>query len=44
MTFVAPWAIDTGMFRGIKSKIDFLFPILKPDFVANSVIEGIRTD
>lgn len=33
-TFIAPWAIDTGMFLGCKSKLEFLLPMMKEDYVA----------
>ncbi|KAK3852868.1 hypothetical protein Pcinc_040553, partial [Petrolisthes cinctipes] len=37
-TVVCPYYISTGMFEGVKSK---LLPILKPEFVANEVVDGI---
>ena len=41
-TIVCPYIIDTGMFAGCgKNKIDFLLPILQPDYVANKIVEGI---
>ena len=39
MTTVAPYYINTGMFDGVKSSI---IPILKPEYVAKSVIRAIE--
>ncbi|XP_076039580.1 epidermal retinol dehydrogenase 2-like [Oratosquilla oratoria] len=36
-TLVCPYYIDTGMFDGVSSR---LMPILKPEFVANSIVDG----
>ncbi|CAD8089821.1 unnamed protein product [Paramecium primaurelia] len=41
-TFIAPWAINTGMFKGVKSKIDFLLPELKEERVAIEIIDAIE--
>lgn len=41
-TVVCPFYIDTGMFRGVKSRFPLLLPILKEDVVARRVIEAIR--
>ncbi|CAD8105057.1 unnamed protein product [Paramecium sonneborni] len=41
-TFIAPWAINTGMFQGVKSKIDFLLPQLKEERVAIEIIDAIE--
>ncbi len=32
-TVVCPYYIDTGMFSGVKSRVDILLPILEPDHV-----------
>lgn len=39
VTTVAPYYINTGMFDGVKSKV---FPILKPEYVADKVIRAIE--
>jgi all-trans-retinol dehydrogenase (NAD+) len=41
-TVVCPFYIDTGMFRGVKSRFPLLLPILQEDVVARRVIEAIR--
>ena len=41
-TFIAPWAINTGMFQGVKSKIDFLMPLLKEERVAVEIVDAIE--
>lgn len=43
-TVVCPYYIDTGMFRGVKSRFPLLLPILKEDIVARRVIDAIRRD
>ena len=40
-TLVCPYIISTGMFEGVQSKI---VPILEPDFVAESAVQGIITN
>ena len=40
-TVVCPYYINTGMFAGVQSKI---IPILEPDFVAESAVQGIITN
>jgi all-trans-retinol dehydrogenase (NAD+) len=40
-TVVCPYYISTGMFAGVQSKI---IPILEPDFVAESAVQGIITN
>lgn len=41
-TFIAPWAVDTGMFKGFKSTIDTLIPILSEEKVAREIINAIE--
>jgi all-trans-retinol dehydrogenase (NAD+) len=41
-TVVCPWYIDTGMFRGVRTRFPRLLPILKPDYVAARILDGIR--
>ena len=43
-TVVCPFYIDTGMFRGVRSRFPFLLPILKEDDVANRVVRAIETN
>lgn len=43
-TVVCPFYIDTGMFRGVKSRFPLLLPILQEDVVARRVIDAIRRD
>ena len=43
-TVVCPFYINTGMFRGVKSRIPLLLPILEEDVVARRVIDAIRRD
>jgi len=43
-TVVCPFYINTGMFRGVKSRFPLLLPILEEDVVARRVIEAIRSD
>lgn len=43
-TVVCPFYIDTGMFRGVKSRFPLLLPILQEDVVARRVIGAIRRD
>jgi len=42
VTVVCPYAIDTGMFNGFKPLP--LMPILKPEVMAQAVVEGILKD
>jgi all-trans-retinol dehydrogenase (NAD+) len=41
-TVVCPFYIDTGMFRGVKSRFPWLLPILKEDAVAARVVRAIE--
>lgn len=43
-TVVCPFYINTGMFRGVRSRFPFLLPILEEDDVAERVIAAIRTN
>ena len=42
-TVVCPYYIDTGMFDGAKTAWPHLLPILKPEAVADRIVEAIRT-
>jgi all-trans-retinol dehydrogenase (NAD+) len=39
---VCPYYIDTGMFEGVKTKIPFLMPILKPTYVAKKIVKAVK--
>ena len=39
---VCPFYISTGMFEGVKTKIPSLLPILKPESVADKIVEAIN--
>lgn len=41
MSLVCPWAIDTGMFQGFKTKIQKIIPLLKPDDVTKVIHDAI---
>jgi all-trans-retinol dehydrogenase (NAD+) len=41
-TVVCPYFIDTGMFKGVKTRFSFLLPILKPEYVAAKIIKAIK--
>jgi all-trans-retinol dehydrogenase (NAD+) len=43
-TVVCPFFIDTGMFRGVKSRFPILLPILQEDEVARRVLDAVRRD
>lgn len=43
-TVVCPFYIDTGMFRGVKSRFSWLLPILDPDAVADRVVDAVARD
>src|SRR5690606_26750936 len=41
-TVVCPYYIDTGMFRGVRSRFPRLFPILREDNVAERIVRVIQ--
>jgi all-trans-retinol dehydrogenase (NAD+) len=43
-TVVCPYYIDTGMFRGVKTRVPWLLPILQPDKVAEKMARAIAHD
>lgn len=43
-TVICPYYINTGMFRGVRSRFPFLLPILEEDYVAERVVQSIRTN
>ena len=43
-TVVCPYYIDTGMFRGVKSRFPLLLPILREDDVAARIVRAIQRE
>lgn len=43
-TVVCPYYIDTGMFKGVRTRIPFLLPILDPRSVARKIIDAVERD
>lgn len=44
-TCVNPYYIDTGMFHGVnESRINFLLPILQPEYVVNRIVDAVLTN
>ncbi|HJV22573.1 MAG TPA: SDR family oxidoreductase [Holophagaceae bacterium] len=43
-TVVCPFFIDTGMFAGVKTRLPWLLPILRPEDVAARVIRAVELD
>ena len=43
-TVVCPYYIDTGMFRGVKSRFPWLLPILDENDVAARIVDCIQRD
>lgn len=41
---ICPYYIDTGMFKGVKTRFSFLLPILREQKVALAIVETIRRD
>ncbi len=41
-TVVCPYYINTGMFRGVKTRFPFLLPIMEPDDVAGRIVAAIE--
>lgn len=39
---VCPYFIDTGMFEGVRTRFPLILPILKPQYVADKVLDGIE--
>jgi all-trans-retinol dehydrogenase (NAD+) len=40
-TIVCPFFINTGMFEGVKTRVPFLFPILKQEYVARRAVKAV---
>ncbi len=43
-TVVCPYYIDTGMFKGVRTRFPFLLPVLKEQDVAGRVLRAIQHD
>lgn len=43
-TVVCPYYVDTGMFRGVKSRFPRLLPILREDDVAARIVHAVQRD
>jgi all-trans-retinol dehydrogenase (NAD+) len=43
-TVVCPFYINTGMFKGVKTRFPFLLPIMEPDDVAGKIVQAIEKD
>src|SRR5690606_13138098 len=41
-TVVCPFYINTGMFKGVKTRFPWLLPILEPDEAANKIVSAIE--
>ena len=41
-TVVCPYYIDTGMFKGVKTRFPLLLPVLKEQEVADRVLKAVR--
>jgi all-trans-retinol dehydrogenase (NAD+) len=41
-TVVCPYYVDTGMFKGVKSRFPWLLPILDEEYVAEHLVNAIR--
>ncbi|MCA9865962.1 MAG: SDR family oxidoreductase [Anaerolineales bacterium] len=43
-TIVCPYYINTGMFKGVKTRVPWLLPIMEPEDVVNKIIHAIEKD
>ncbi len=43
-TVVCPYYIDTGMFRGVRTRVPLLLPILQPGVVVTKIADAIESD
>ena len=41
-TVICPFYVDTGMFKGVKTRFSWLLPILKPDLVVKRTVRAIQ--
>jgi all-trans-retinol dehydrogenase (NAD+) len=40
-TIVCPFFINTGMFEGVKTRVPFIFPILKQEYAARRAVKAV---
>lgn len=40
-TVVCPYYVDTGMFSGVKTRFNFLLPILKEEYVVKRIVKAV---
>ncbi len=43
-TIVSPYYINTGMFKGVRSKYELILPILDENFVARMIVRAVKND
>ena len=43
-TVVCPYYINTGMFKGVKTRVPWLLPIMEPEDAVNKIINAIQKD
>jgi all-trans-retinol dehydrogenase (NAD+) len=43
-TVVCPYYIDTGMFDGVRTRVPWLLPILRPEYVVSRIVRAIERD
>ena len=43
-TVVCPYYVDTGMFKGVRTRFPWLLPILAPEYVAGRILGAIQGD
>lgn len=43
-TVVCPYYVDTGMFEGVRTRVPWLLPILRPEPVARKIIDAVEKD
>lgn len=41
-TVVCPYFINTGMFKGVKTRFPFILPIMEPDDVASRIVHAVE--
>jgi len=42
VTCICPYYINTGMFEGVKSKMNFLLPIQDPEYVVKRIVKAVQ--
>jgi len=43
-TVVCPYYVDTGMFAGVRTRVPWLLPILRPEPVARRIVDAVERD